>query len=162
MSRPRKFRRIRFQPSSRFFKPAGIPIRNLQERILTLTETEAIRLIDLEELEQEKAAKKMKVSQPTLSRLLKSARKKLADSIINSKSIKIQGGRFKMMGKGRRGGGRFMAGRGGRGRMGGNKAGAGPGGACVCPKCGKEVPQIRGQPCNKRKCPKCGNLMTRK
>lgn len=137
-------------------------MKNLKEETLTFTETEAIRLIDLEEESQEKAAKKMKISQPTLSRLLKSGRKKLADSIINSKAIKIEGGRFKMIGKGRRGGGRFMAGKGGRGRMGGNKAGAGPGGVCVCPKCGKEVPQIRGQPCNQRKCPKCGNIMARR
>jgi len=89
----------------------------------------------------------MKISQPTLSRLLTSARNKIADALINGKSIKIQGGNFKMaipgkgigLGKGAGRGagmGRGMgAGRAnGGGRMGGFAAG--PSGNCVCPKCG--------------------------
>ncbi|MGD8786836.1 MAG: hypothetical protein PVJ60_05390 [Phycisphaerales bacterium] len=61
-----------------------------------------------------------------------------------------------------RGGGRGMGqGRGkGRGRMGGQFA-AGPGGSCVCPKCGKKVPHIVGEPCNRQGCPECGTIMTR-
>ena len=48
----------------------------------------------------------------------------------------------------------------GRGRMGGPVA-AGPGGICKCPKCGYEEPQIRGQPCMNKKCPKCETRMVR-
>ena len=166
MPRPRICRRIRFQPDVTYFKPAGIGLRELEEVVLTFDEHEVVRLIDLEGIEQGKAGKQMKISQPTLSRLLKSARKKIADALINGKSIRIKGGNFKMvqpigkgLGLGRgtgRGVGRAVK---GRGRMGGFAAG--PGGICKCPKCGYEESQIRGQPCVSKKCPKCGSSMTR-
>ena len=109
MVRPRRIRRVCFCPDSVFFKPAGIPLRYLAESVLTFDELEAIRLIDYEEMPQEKAAKQMKISQPTLSRLLKSGRKKLADAIVNSKAIKIHGGTCKMfLKKGFRRRGRFL------------------------------------------------------
>ena len=123
-----------------------------------MAKAEAVRMVDLEEKDQKIVAKKMKISQPTLSRLLKSGRKKLADAIVKGKAIKIQGGNFKMAQPIRRGlgNGRDM---GGRGRMGG--IGAGPGGICKCPKCGHEEFQVRGQPCTSKKCPKCGSQMIR-
>jgi len=168
MPRPRIRRRIRFMPGVTYFKPAGITMASLNEVILTVEEYEAIRLIDFKEAEQTKAGKKMKISQPTLSRLLKSARKKISDAIINGKAIRIQGGTYKMvqprgrgMGRGRglgRGAGRGM-GIGPGGRMGGTALG--PGGTCKCPKCGYQEAQVRGQPCMNKKCPKCGTLMTR-
>ena len=96
MPRPRIRRRISFQPGITYFKPAGVRMIELEETILTFEELEAIRLIDLESVEQEKAAKQMNISQPTLSRLLKSARKKIADAIIHGKAIRIQGGNYTM------------------------------------------------------------------
>ena len=90
MPRPRIRRRIRGSPNSSYFKPAGIRMINLEETILTMPEFEAIRLIDFLETPQEKAAKQMQISQPTLSRILKSGRKKIADAIINGKAIKIE------------------------------------------------------------------------
>lgn len=153
MVRPRICRRVRFRPGVTYFKPAGVNRIELEEVVLTIDEYEAIRLIDLENVEQGKAGKQMKISQPTLSRLLKSARKKISEAIIKGKSIRIKGGDFKMvMPRGR--------GVGGRGRMGGPLA-AGPGGVCKCPKCGYKESQIRGQPCMHKKCPKCGTLMKR-
>jgi len=132
-------------------------MKDLKENILTKEELEAVRFIDYKKVGQSKVAKKMKISQPTLSRLLSSARKKIADSLVNGKAIRIQGGNYKMA---RPRGGRFRApAAGGRGRMGG--FGAGPGGVCKCPKCGYEEPQIRGQPCMSKKCPKCGTKMVR-
>jgi len=89
MPRPCKRRRICGRPNSSLFKPSGIPARILEETTLTLPEFEAIRLIDLEETPQGEAGKKMQISQPTLSRILKSARKKLSDAIINGKTIRI-------------------------------------------------------------------------
>ena len=160
MPRPRRIGRIFFEPKTTYFKPAGIPISNLQDNILTKEELEAIRLIDFEEQPQIKVSKKMEISQPTLSRLLTSARKKIADSLINGKAIKIQGGIYKMvtprgrglgMGRGR--------GFGGGGRMGGFASG--PAGNCVCPKCGYKETHQTGIPCYQKKCPKCQTPMTR-
>ena len=90
MPRPRLRRRVRGRPNSSYFKPAGIRIIDLEETILNMPEFEAIRLVDFLETSQEKAAKQMQVSQPTLSRILTSARKKISDSIINGKAIKIE------------------------------------------------------------------------
>jgi len=160
MSRPRRARRISFQPDVTYFKPMGVPMVHLKEITLSFDELEAIRLIDSEELDQTQSAKKMKISQSTLSRLLKEGRKKLADAIIQGNAIKIQGGNFKMVqptGRGRGFGNGIGGGRGGR--MGGFAAG--PGGICKCPKCGYEEPQIRGQPCMNKKCPKCQSPMAR-
>lgn len=49
----------------------------------------------------------------------------------------------------------------GRGRQDGDKPGSGPGGKCVCPSCGYTTAHTRYKPCNQRKCPKCGETMTR-
>lgn len=87
--RPCLRRRIRGRPSSSYFKPQGIPIRELEEIELTLAEFEAIRLVDLEQIEQKAAADKMEISQPTLSRILTSARNKISEAIIKGKAIKI-------------------------------------------------------------------------
>jgi predicted DNA-binding protein (UPF0251 family) len=161
MPRPRRLRRIKFMPETVHFKPAGAPLANLQEKVLTVEEYEAVRLKDLENLEQTKAAKKMKISQSTFNRVLSSARKKLADAIINGKSIKIQGGNFEMVQPRGRGLG-LGRGRGmgqGLGRQGGTAQG--PGGKCKCPKCGYEEEHSIGTPCYQKKCPKCKTPMTR-
>lgn len=90
MPRPCKRRRVRGNPHSDYFKPAGIPMRTLKEIELTLPEFEAIRLIDFKKIPQGESSKKMEISQPTLSRLLISGRSKIADAIINGKAIKIK------------------------------------------------------------------------
>ncbi|MFH1326830.1 MAG: DUF134 domain-containing protein [archaeon] len=87
--RPCKRRRVMGRPNSSYFKPSGIPTVDLEKSSLSLDEFEALRLIDYENIPQEKACKKMEISQPTLSRILTSARKKIADAIINSKAIEI-------------------------------------------------------------------------
>ena len=95
MPRPRICRRIRYKPGVTYFKPAGVRFKELKEVILTFEEYEAIRLVDLENVGQEKAGKQMKISQPTLSRLLKLARRKLSEAIVKGKAIKIYGGNYK-------------------------------------------------------------------
>jgi predicted DNA-binding protein (UPF0251 family) len=90
MPRPFKRRRIRGNPNSTHFKPAGIPLHKLEEINLKMPEFEAIRLIDFKKTPQVEAASKMEISQPTLSRILKNAREKIADAIINGKAIKIK------------------------------------------------------------------------
>ncbi|MBU4300260.1 MAG: DUF134 domain-containing protein [Nanoarchaeota archaeon] len=98
MARPRLCRRVEFNPDVTYFKPQGIPLRELEEVILHVDEYEAVRLKELEGLEQEECAKKMNISQPTFHRLILSARKKIADAIVNGKAIKIEGGVYKMAG----------------------------------------------------------------
>jgi predicted DNA-binding protein (UPF0251 family) len=96
MARPFKCRRVAFMPHVTYFKPAGIPLRALEEIILTVEEAEAIRLKDLEGLEQEEGAGKMNISRPTFQRVLVSARQKLASGLLNGKAIRIEGGNFEM------------------------------------------------------------------
>jgi predicted DNA-binding protein (UPF0251 family) len=68
----------------------------LEEVQLLVEEAEAIRLKDLDRLEQEECAEKMNISRSTFSRLLDTARQKLADALLNGKAIRIEGGNFEM------------------------------------------------------------------
>ena len=88
--RPIKPRRVSFDPNVTYFKPRAIPLSMLEEIDLKVDELEALRLCDLKNLEQKEAAKKMKISQSTLSRILRSARKKIAKALIEGKAIKIR------------------------------------------------------------------------
>lgn len=96
MPRPRKCRRVEFIPNIISFVPEG----NLQNNdiviYMTLEELEAIRLMDLVELDQIKSAEKMNISRGTMQRILNSARKKVADSLINGKKIIISGGDYEI------------------------------------------------------------------
>jgi len=92
MSRPFKCRCISCEPGTKYFKPRGIPLTELQEVVLTMDEFEAVRLADLEGLYQEAAASRMKISRQTFGNIIKVAHGKIADAIINGKAIKIEGG----------------------------------------------------------------------
>jgi predicted DNA-binding protein (UPF0251 family) len=96
MGRPQLWRRVSFVPPITYFKPAGIPLVNLQEVHLLVEEAEAIRLKDVDGLEQEECAEKMNISRSTFSRILDSARQKIADALLNGKAIRIEGGNFEM------------------------------------------------------------------
>ena len=96
MPRPLKCRRVEFMPGVTYFKPAGIPMRMLEEVMLSLEEAEAVRLKDLEGLEQADGAESMNVSRPTFQRVLASARRKIADALLNGKAIRIEGGNYEM------------------------------------------------------------------
>ena len=96
MPRPPKCRRVAFMPDVTYFKPAGIPLRVLEEVQLSVEEAEAIRLKDLEGLEQEEGAEKMNISRPTFQRVLAAARQKMADALLNGKAIRIEGGVFEL------------------------------------------------------------------
>ena len=97
MTRPRKCRRIAYIPGVTYFKPAGIPMRFLDEVRLTLEETEALRLKDIEDLDQEACAERMNTSRPTVQRIIESARKKITDALLNGKSIRIEGGNVEIL-----------------------------------------------------------------
>ena len=99
--RPKKTRWIRCLPGERCFKPICKPLNKLKGVYLTLDEFEALRLADLEGLKQIDAAKRLKISRPTFSRIVSSARNKIADGLVNIKFIKIEGGCCKIVKKGR-------------------------------------------------------------
>lgn len=90
MVRPRKPRRILFNPGVTYFKPRAVSLMELEEVSLSAAELEAIRLCDFQDIAQVEAAKKMKISQSTLSRILISAHKKIAEALIEGKAIKIE------------------------------------------------------------------------
>lgn len=100
MPRPRRCRWIEAEPNSTYFKPRGIPLAYLEEIVLTVDEHEALRLADFMSLEQEEGAKKMKISRQTFGRILSSARKKVAEGIVQAKAIKIEGADYVIL-KGR-------------------------------------------------------------
>jgi predicted DNA-binding protein (UPF0251 family)/predicted Fe-Mo cluster-binding NifX family protein len=84
------------------FKPAGVPSSNLEHVTLRLDQAEAIRLADLEGLYQEAAALRMGVSRQTFGRIVESARRVVADAIINGKYLRIDGGEVIVDDKGER------------------------------------------------------------
>jgi predicted DNA-binding protein (UPF0251 family) len=96
MSRPPKCRRVEFIPEMTYFKPAGVPMKDLAEVILSVEELEAIRLKDLMGFEQEECAVNMGVSRPTYHRILSAARAKVADALVNGKAIRVEGGNFQV------------------------------------------------------------------
>lgn len=89
MVRPQKPRRVSFDPDITYFKPRAVPLSILEEVELKADELEAVRLCDLVEMEQAKAAGKMKISQSTLGRILNAAHKKIALALVEGKAIKI-------------------------------------------------------------------------
>ena len=168
MPRPRLRRRIRWKCRFTHLTPTGPGIINLEETSLTYSELEAIRLKDFQGLDQQKAAEEMEVSQPTFHRLILSARRKIADALVNNKIIKIGGGSDKMVepqvvprGLGRGRGGRGFGRGQGRGFGPGAGLGVGPGGYCICPNCGNKEKKVTGKPCTEMKCKKCKTLMVR-
>ncbi len=101
--RPRMFRRVHCRPDVTHFKPAGIPLGVMESIELTMEEFESIRLMDREDMKQTEACKKMGVSQPTFQRIYGSARKKIAEALVDGKAIRIEGGHYKLMGPAGRG-----------------------------------------------------------
>ena len=100
MPRPPKCRRVAFLPEATYFKPAGVPLRVLDEVVLSVEEAEAIRLKDLEGLAQAPGAERMNISRPTFQRVLASARRKIADALLNGKAVRIEGGNFEVVAAG--------------------------------------------------------------
>ena len=96
MPRPRKWRKVCCLPVSNRFGPLNAPIN--QEHFLTMTvdEYETIRLIDLEEFTQEECANQMNIARTTVQRIYNDARKKLAESLVNGKVLRIEGGDYKL------------------------------------------------------------------
>lgn len=94
MPRPVHCRRVAHQPGSARFEPADVAAG--PEVVLGLDELEALRLADLEGLYQEQAADEMGISRPTFGRIVASARRKVADALVNRKALRVAGGNVRM------------------------------------------------------------------
>ena len=130
MPRPRHCRRIGAEPGCRLFKPAGIPACELEIVTLGEDEWEALRLADREGFYHDEGARRMGVSRPTFGRVLESARRKVAEALVEGKALQIEGGDVMMNTKKRK----F---------------------ACVDCEHGWEVPHGTGRP---ESCPQCGSV----
>lgn len=86
--RPKRKKLAHQAPRVLQFSPRGFPGRP-QEIVLSRDEFEALRLVDLDGLEQAQAGSYMCTSRPTVGRIIRRARNKLADAIVNGKIIKI-------------------------------------------------------------------------
>lgn len=93
MPRRKRCRWVFGSPTVTCFKPRGIPMRNLETVVLSLDETEALRLADGEGQYQVQAAASMKVSRATFGRILAAARSKVADALLNGKAMVFEPGK---------------------------------------------------------------------
>lgn len=96
MPRPRKRRKVCCLPQNKRFGPIQNQ-ESLEEYIkMTVDEYETIRLIDLNDFTQKECSEQMNVARTTVQSIYNDARKKLADSLINGKTIVIEGGDYKL------------------------------------------------------------------
>jgi predicted DNA-binding protein (UPF0251 family) len=96
MVRPKKERVVGVPASLSYFKPGGIPLRQLEESLLTVDELESLRLCDLEQLSHEEAGRRMNVSRATLGRIVREARRKVADALVHAKALRVEGGNYRI------------------------------------------------------------------
>ncbi len=97
MSRPKKWRKVCELPENNLYGPLDSKINN-EIIIMSVEEYEAIRLIDLEGMMQEEASLQMNVARTTIQKIYIDARRKLAESLINGKTLKIEGGYYRLCG----------------------------------------------------------------
>lgn len=124
MPRPRKCRFVANQPKADYFKPRGVPLSAMEEVTLPVEGLEALRLADVEGLEQQEAALRMGVSRPTFSRVLAQARSAVSRALVHGWALRIEGGDYQLAEEQRRGV-RHRRRRGGRGRRGRDNGGTG-------------------------------------
>lgn len=86
-------------PGERCFRPKCKPLSKLEGVVLSIDEFEAMRLACLEGMKQKDAAKLMKISRPTFTRIVSSACRKVTDALVNVKAIRIEGGCCAIAGK---------------------------------------------------------------
>lgn len=137
MVRPHKERRVEKLPPLTHYKPVGIPLHNLEEIILTIEEMEAIRLADIEQLDQAAAADSMEISRPTFHRIVNRAHQKIASALWQGQALRVDGGKFRVAHQCQT----SLR-------------------HCLCRTCGHKwsVPHGTGQRCHDLPCPSCQNL----
>jgi len=96
LARPQKDRFVTCDPTISYFKPRGVPLREMDEVRLTIDQMEAIRLADLEGFSQEEAGQKMGVSRATFGRIIQRAHHVVAEALIHGKAILLEGGNYQV------------------------------------------------------------------
>lgn len=94
MTRPRKWRKVCRAPKNNCFGPLKAMLDQDHIVIMTVDEYETIRLIDQQDFTQEQCAEKMHIARTTVQRIYNEARKKIADSLVNGRILKIEGGDY--------------------------------------------------------------------
>ena len=95
MPRPRKCRKVCHFPQTLSFFP-GQGAEQKEPVILTVDEYETIRLIDKQGLSQEQCGAFMAVARTTVQQVYSTARKKLADAIVDGRPLRIEGGDYRL------------------------------------------------------------------
>ena len=95
MPRPMKCRRVCHYPQTLEFRPSGVD-SDLPPVILAVDEYESLRLIDREGLSQEQCSERMQVARTTVQRVYESARRKLADALVEGRTLRIEGGDYRL------------------------------------------------------------------
>lgn len=72
------------------YKPAGIPLSELQQVPVGQDELEVLSLCDVQGLTQQEAGDSMGVSRGTVQRLLAGARRKVADALLEGKALVVK------------------------------------------------------------------------
>ena len=100
MPRPKKCRSVCELPQTVAFLPENLADSG-EAVILTVEEYETIRLIDREGLSQEQCSERMQVARTTVQQIYASARKKLADVLVDGLPLRIAGGDYRLCNGGR-------------------------------------------------------------
>ena len=96
MPRPKKWRKVCCLPQSNRFGPLDRSLNGGNCVTMTVDEYETIRLIDYVGLNQEDCAEQMNVARTTIQGIYNSARKKLAQSLVDGKTLHIEGGDYQL------------------------------------------------------------------
>ncbi|MBR3949447.1 MAG: DUF134 domain-containing protein [Oscillospiraceae bacterium] len=95
MPRPKKYRKVCHFPAALSFEPSQAGACT-EPVVLTVDEYETIRLLDREGLSQEEAGERMHVARTTVQSIYTSARKKLAEVLVEGRPLRIEGGDYRL------------------------------------------------------------------
>lgn len=96
MPRPRKWRKVCCLPESSQYGPLNGTVESAPDVVMSVDEYEAIRLIDLENFTQEECAEQMKIARTTVQRIYGDARRKIAQSLVYGRILRIEGGEYRL------------------------------------------------------------------